>query len=61
LVDNKALGRRFRDSYVRGVRRLIKAGRLEIDDAAQLKTILAEVAACDFSTSAGSLVSLGGG
>jgi hypothetical protein len=48
LVDNKALGRRFRDSYVRGLRRLLQAGQLEIDDAAQLKTILAEVATRDW-------------
>jgi hypothetical protein len=48
LVDNKALGRRFRDSYVRGVRRLLKAGQLEIEDVAQLEALLAEVAMCDW-------------
>ena len=48
LVDNQELGRRFRDSYVRGVRRLIKAGLSEIDDLAQVNTILADVAACDW-------------
>lgn len=48
LVDNAELGRRFRDSYVRGVRRLIQAGVLEIEDLAQINTILAEVQACDW-------------
>ncbi len=48
LVDNKELGRRFRDSYVRGVRRLIKAGVLEIEDPAELTTILEDVQACDW-------------
>jgi len=48
LVDNQELGRRFRDSYVRGVRRLIKAGVLEIDDLAQINTVLDEVQACDW-------------
>ena len=48
LVDNKELGRRFRDSYVRGVRRLIKSGVLKIDDLAKVNTILAEVQACDW-------------
>jgi len=48
LVDNQILGRRFRDSYVPGVRRLIKAGVLKIDDLAQITAILAEVQACDW-------------
>lgn len=48
LVDNAELGRRFRDSYVRGVRRLIKAGVLEIDDLAKITTLLEEVQACDW-------------
>ena len=48
LVDNTELGRRFRDSYVRGVRRLIKAGVLEIDDLATINTILAAVQASDW-------------
>jgi hypothetical protein len=48
LVDNTELGRRFRDSYLRGVRRLIKAGRLKIDDLASLNAILADVATCDW-------------
>ena len=48
LVDNKELGRRFRDSYVRGVRRLMKAGVLEIEDPAELTTILEDVQACDW-------------
>ena len=48
LVDHTELGRRFRDSYVRGVRRLIIAGRLQIDDLAQINTILADVATIDW-------------
>ena len=48
LVDNRELGRRFRDSYVRGVRRLLRAGRLEIDDLAQLTALLDDVQACDW-------------
>ncbi len=48
LVDNAALGRRFRDSYVRGVRRLIKAGVLQVEDSAEFITILADVQACDW-------------
>ena len=48
LVDNTELGQRFRNSYVRGVRRLIQAGVLEIDDPAQINTILDEVHACDW-------------
>ena len=48
LVDNAALGRRFRDAYVRGVRRLIKAGVLKIDDLAKVNAILDQVKACDW-------------
>jgi hypothetical protein len=48
LVDYAELGRRFRDSYVRGLRRLIKAGRLQIEDLAQINTILTEVATIDW-------------
>ena len=48
LVDHEELGRHFRDRYVRGVRRLIKAGVLKIDDLAEITTILADVQACDW-------------
>ena len=48
LVDNTALGRRFRDSYLRGVRRLIKAGTLAIEDLAEINTILDDVATSDW-------------
>jgi hypothetical protein len=48
LVDNTELGRRFRDSYIRGVRRLIRAGVLEIDDLATINTILDAVQASDW-------------
>jgi len=48
LVDNKELGRRFRDSYVRGARRLLKAGLLELDDLTQITAMLDEVQACEW-------------
>lgn len=48
LVDNRELGRRFRDSYLRGLRRLIQAGRLKIADLAPIDTILTELAVCDW-------------
>jgi hypothetical protein len=48
LVDHAELGRRFRDSYVRSVRRLIKAGVMEIDDLAKVDAILADVQASDW-------------
>ena len=48
LVDHAALGRRFRDNYVRGVRRLINAGVLQIVDLAKLTTMLAAVQASDW-------------
>ena len=48
LVDNAELGRRFRDRYVRGVRRLIKAGVLQVEDLAELITILDDVQVCDW-------------
>jgi len=48
LVDNRALGRRFRDSYLRGVRRLFRAGVLKVDDVAKVNAILREVRACDW-------------
>ena len=48
LVDNKELGRRFRDHYVRGVRRLIKAGVLQVEDLVEVNQILSDVAARDW-------------
>jgi hypothetical protein len=48
LVDNKELGRCFRDSYVCGVRRLINAGKLEVEDPAELIAILDDVQVCDW-------------
>lgn len=48
LVDNKALGGRFRASYLRGVRRLLNAGLLEIEDLAEINTILDDVATCEW-------------
>ena len=48
LVDNEALGRRFRNRFVDGVRRLIKAGVLKVDDFASVDTILGQVQACDW-------------
>jgi hypothetical protein len=48
LVDNKELSRRFRDHYLRGVRRLIKTGKLQIEDPQALEKLLSEVEACDW-------------
>ncbi len=48
LVDNQALGRRFRDSYLRGVRRLITEGKLKIADLAPINTILADLTTRDW-------------
>ena len=48
LVDNKSLGRRFRDIYLRGVRRLIKSGELATEDLAELEKTLGEVEGCDW-------------
>lgn len=48
LVDNKELGRRFRDHYVTGVKQLIKAGRLQVEDPVEVDKILSEVAARDW-------------
>jgi hypothetical protein len=39
-VDNTSIGRSFRDGYVRGVRRLIQAGALKIDDLGKVNAIL---------------------
>lgn len=47
-MDNKTLGRRFRDHYVRGVRRLLKAGDLKIEDLSSVHAILDQVEAHDW-------------
>lgn len=48
LVDNKRLSRRFRDGYIRGVRRLWQAGLLHVTDPAQVEAMLGEIAACEW-------------
>jgi hypothetical protein len=48
LVDNKELGRKFRDLYTRGVKRLIKAGVLQTEDLTAVNRILSEVETCDW-------------
>jgi hypothetical protein len=48
LVDNKRLGRRFRDHYVSGVRRLIATEQLQVEDRAALQKLLKEVSECDW-------------
>jgi hypothetical protein len=48
LIDNKELGRRFRDHYIRGVRRLLKAGELQVEALIAINKILSEVEACDW-------------
>ncbi len=40
LVDNKKLGRKFRDSYLSGVKRLLRTAQLKIDDHSALHAML---------------------
>jgi hypothetical protein len=48
LVDYQELSRCFRDRYVRGIKRLIKAGKLQIDDPQAVEQLLGEVQACEW-------------
>ena len=48
LVDYKRLGHAFRDQYIAGVRRLIKAGELQIEDLAALELTLKTLEASDW-------------
>lgn len=48
LVDNKKLGWRFRDHFVRGVRRLLESGDIEVEDEAGLNEILDQVSVSDW-------------
>jgi len=48
LVDNKRLGRTFRDVFIAGVRRLWKAGKIQVEDAAELGKILTDLARRDW-------------
>lgn len=41
LVDNKRLGWQFRDTFIAGVERLQKAGKLKVLDSLELKKVLA--------------------
>jgi len=47
-INGEELGRRFRDHYVRGVRRLIKAGVLQVEDSVEVNKILSEVEVQDW-------------
>jgi hypothetical protein len=47
-VDVHDLGRRFRDGYLRGVRRLLKAGQLTIRDHAEVGALVDELQARDW-------------
>ncbi len=48
LVDNKVLARRFRDRYVKGIRNLIKSGKLNVEDQVALDAILSDVSTHDW-------------
>jgi hypothetical protein len=43
LVDNKRLGWRFRDKFLAGLARLVKNGKLEVIDMAEVKKIIASL------------------
>jgi hypothetical protein len=48
LVDNKRLGRRFRDRFLDGLEQLIKSGKVKVKNKKQLKKTLDELRACDW-------------
>lgn len=48
LVDNKRLGWQFRDSFIAGVERLQKAGKLKVLDSLELKKTLATLKLIDW-------------
>jgi len=48
LVDNQDLGRRFRDRYLKGIRNLIKIGKLNVEDQVALDAILSDVSTRDW-------------
>lgn len=43
LVDNKRLGWRFRDKFVAGIERLVKNGKIEVIDMAEVTKIIANL------------------
>lgn len=43
LVDNKELGRAFRGQYIAGIRALVKAGELKVQDIDVLESLLSEL------------------
>ena len=49
LVDNKRLGRAFRDYYIAGVRRLVRAGGLRVQDADALESLLNQLSENDWN------------
>ena len=48
LVDNKQLGKRFRDRYVKGIRSLVRSGKLKVTDLAALEAVLSDVSTRDW-------------
>ncbi len=49
LVDNKRLGRAFRDYYLPGVRRLVQSGELHVQDMDALESLLSELSQSDWN------------
>lgn len=49
LVDYERLGHEFRDQYLAGVRRLLKAGKLKVQDHAELERLLSELSVIDWA------------
>lgn len=48
LVDNRELSKAFRDQYIAGVRALIKAGKLKVQDVCGLESLLSELGVRDW-------------
>jgi len=48
LVDNKRLGWQFRDAFISGVERLLKACKLKVLDSLELKETLATLKLIDW-------------
>ena len=49
LVDVVKLGHCFRDAYLAGIKRLLAAGKLQVQDRAQLDELLSELATIDWA------------
>ena len=48
LVDNVELGDRFRDSYLRGVKALLRSGKLKVKDASAVEQLLEQLRTIDW-------------